>query len=246
MARIRLDELLVKRGLVASRSRGADAIRRGVVTVDGKTAAKPGQAVAADAQIEIDDPASDYVSRAALKLNSALEHFSFDPSGRNCLDIGSSTGGFTQVLLERGAAHVTAVDVGREQLAAALRDDPRVTAFEGTDARSLTRDLVPEEITGVVADVSFISLTKALPAALGLAAPDCWLVTLIKPQFEVAPKQIGKGGIVRDEAARDHAVKNIREWLESQPEWDVTGVVPSPITGGDGNTEYLLGAVKAP
>lgn len=243
-ARIRLDELLVRRGLVASRSRGADAIRRGTVSVDGMPARKAGQPVAEDARIDIDDAASDYVSRGALKLRHALAEFSFDPSGRHCLDIGASTGGFTQVLLEHGANHVTCVDVGRDQFADKLRDDPRVTLLEGTDARKLTRALVPDPATALVADVSFISLTKALPAALELAAPGAWLVALVKPQFEVGPAHVGKGGVVRDEAVRDAAVVRVREWLDGQPGWRVTGIVPSPITGGEGNVEFLLGAEK--
>jgi len=241
--RIRLDDLLVQRDLVASRSRGADAIRRGAVTVEGKTARKAGQRVAADAQVRIDDAASHFVSRSALKLDHALGSFDFDPAGRSCLDIGASTGGFTQVLLERGAAHVTAVDVGKDQLATSIRDNPKVTALEGTDARKLTRDHVPENVTAIVADVSFISLTKAIPEALKLAAPGCWFVALIKPQFEVGLGHVGKGGIVRDETAREMAAMRVRDWLESQSGWEVKDVVPSPIKGGNGNIEFLIGAV---
>lgn len=244
MVRVRLDELLVRRGLVASRSRGADAIRRGAVTVDGTLARKAGQPVAENVRIEIDDAAAGYVSRGALKLRHALETFSFDPSGLRCFDIGASTGGFTQVLLEHGARHVTCVDVGRDQLAERLRDDPRVTLLEGTDARKLTRALVPEPVTVLVADVSFISLTKALPVALELAAPGAWLVALIKPQFEVGPAHVGKGGVVRDEAARDAAVASVRDWLGGQRGWRLTGCIASPIKGGEGNVEFLLGAEK--
>ncbi len=244
-ARIRLDELLVRRGLVASRSRGADAIRRGTVTVDGEPARKAGQPVAADARIELDDAASNYVSRGALKLCHGLDAFSFDPSGRRCLDIGASTGGFTQVLLEHGARHVTSVDVGHDQFAERLRDNPKVTLLEGTDARALTRDLVPEPVNAIVADVSFISLAKVLSAALELAAPGCWLVALVKPQFEVGPGHVGKGGVVRDDAARDAAVVRVGDWIDGQPGWNVTGVIDSPIKGGDGNIEFLLGAEKS-
>ncbi len=243
-ARIRLDELLVRRGLVASRSRGADAIRRGTVSIDGVPARKAGQPVAEDVQVEIDDATAGYVSRGALKLRHALEVFSFDPSGLQCLDIGASTGGFTQVLLEHGANHVTCIDVGRDQLAERLRDDPRVTLLEGTDARELTRTLVPEPVDALVADVSFISLTKALPAALELAAPGAWLVALIKPQFEVGPAYVGKGGVVRDEAARGAAVASVRDWLGGQRGWHLTGCIASPIKGGQGNIEFLLGAEK--
>ncbi|MDA7948427.1 MAG: TlyA family RNA methyltransferase [Hyphomicrobiaceae bacterium] len=243
-SRIRLDELLVQRGFVTSRSRGADAVRRGTVTVDGRVATKAGQSVAPGARIDIDDPALNYVSRGALKLKHALDEFSFDPSGCGCLDIGASTGGFTQILFEHDAAHVTAVDVGRDQFSSELRGDPRVTVLEGTDARALSRDLVPEEIHGIVADVSFISLTKALPVALDLGAQGCWLIALIKPQFEVGPKQVGKGGVVRDDAVRRAAAESVRNWIDGQPGWNVIDIVASPITGGDGNAEFLLGAVK--
>lgn len=213
-----------------------------MVTIDGTVAAKPGQLLAGDAELAVAEDAGHYVSRGAFKLIAALDAFGFDPSGRHALDIGASTGGFTQVLLERGGVHVTAVDVGQGQMADWLRRDPRMTVLENTDARNLTPDMIKEPVTAITADVSFISLTKALPAALSLAAPGCWLVALIKPQFEVGRKAVGKGGIVRDAAAREKAVDQVRDWLEAQPGWRVAGVIESPIAGGDGNQEYLVGA----
>lgn len=237
----RLDVLLVTRGLAATRSRAGDLIRRGAVTVDGQPAAKSGQLVSEDAVLCVADESGRYVSRGAFKLIAGLDAFGFDPSGRNALDIGASTGGFTQVLLERGAAHVTAVDVGHGQLSEQIAADPRVTGLEGTDARSLDRGAVPGEITAIVADVSFISLTKALPPILALASPGCWLVALVKPQFEAGREAVGKGGIVRDETARRASVEKTEAWISAQPGWTVSGIVESPIKGGDGNIEYLLG-----
>jgi 23S rRNA (cytidine1920-2'-O)/16S rRNA (cytidine1409-2'-O)-methyltransferase len=240
--RDRLDILLVARGLAATRSRARDLIKRGAVRVNNVLADKPARMTLQDVLLEITGDASRYVSRGAEKLIAALDKFGFDPQGRHALDVGASTGGFTQVLLERGAAKVTAVDVGKGQLNAILKDDPRVRALEDTDARKLTSALVPEPVTAITADVSFISSTKALPAALKLAAPGCWLVALIKPQFEAGPQAVGKGGVVRDETVRQGAVESVRDWLESQPGWKVAGVIESPITGGDGNIEFLIGA----
>jgi len=238
----RLDVLLVTRGLAATRSRARDLVRRGAVTIEGHPAAKPGQLVSENAVLCVADEAGRYVSRGALKLIAGLDAFGFDPAGRNALDIGASTGGFTQVLLERGAAHVTAIDVGHGQLAEVIASDPRVTGLEGTDARSLDRGTVPGEITAIVADVSFISLTKALPPVLALASPGCWLVALVKPQFEAGREAVGKGGVVRSETARGAAVEKVKAWMSSQSGWTVSGIVESPIKGGDGNMEYLLGA----
>ncbi|MFQ5625959.1 MAG: TlyA family RNA methyltransferase [Methyloligellaceae bacterium] len=238
----RLDILLVARGLAATRSRARDLIRRGAVRVNGVRAGKPARMTPEDASLDIAGDASRYVSRGAVKLNAALDAFGFDPEGCHALDVGASTGGFTQVLLERGAAQVTAADVGKGQLHESLRNNPRVRALEGTDARELTPALVPEPVMAITADVSFISLAKAMPAALGLAASGCWLAALIKPQFEAGPEAVGKGGVVRDEAVRKRAVESVRGWLESQPGWKVAGVIESPITGGDGNIEFLIGA----
>lgn len=216
------------------------------MSVNGAAITKPGQSIAADTVLDVAEDAGRYVSRGAFKLVAALDSFSFDPAGRNALDVGASTGGFTQVLLERGAAHVTAVDVGRDQLRQELRADPRVTALESTDARALTQAVVPSPVTAIVVDVSFVSIAKVLPAVLKLAAPGSWLVSLVKPQFEAGRAAVGKGGIVRNEADRQRAVDSARAWLESQSGWQVRGVAASPITGGDGNLEYLIGAVFRP
>lgn len=242
--RLRLDQLLVARGLAATRSRARDAILRGAVSVGGVLADRPGVTVGTDAEIAIDDDARRYVSRGALKLAAALDRFGFSPLGRIALDIGASTGGFTEVLLERGAERVFAVDVGHDQLHPRLRADRRVEPLEGTNARDLTRDQVPVSPAALVADVSFISLRLALPAALDLAAPGAWLVALVKPQFEAGRDAVGKGGIVRDAALAQSCVADIAKWLGEQPGWRVEGILPSPIAGGDGNREYLVGAQR--
>jgi 23S rRNA (cytidine1920-2'-O)/16S rRNA (cytidine1409-2'-O)-methyltransferase len=243
--RIRLDDLLVRRGLFATRSRARDAIERGTVSVGGTPALKPGVKLADDAEINVDDPASRYVSRAALKLAAGLDVFKFDPGELTALDLGASTGGFTQVLLQRGARHVLAVDVGRDQMNATLRSDPRVTCIEGLNARDLTSAdlgrLVPQAL---VCDVSFISLKLALPPALTLAAPGAWGVFLVKPQFEAGRAAIGKGGLLRDKEDADRIAADLTDWLNNQPGWRSTGLTPSPIRGQDGNREFLLGGVK--
>lgn len=240
---MRLDLTLVERGLVPSRARARDAIRRGAVRVGGRAVTKAGAEVPTDAPLALDDPASAYVSRAALKLITGLDAFGIDPHELNALDIGASTGGFTQVLLEHGATHVTALDVGHGQLARALRDDVRVETIEGLNARDLTADHVPRRPELVVADVSFISLRLALPPALDLAAPGARCVLLVKPQFEVGRAGVGKGGIVAPDLA-ERAAHELRDWLDAVPGWSSLGLVPSPITGGDGNREWLLGGAK--
>jgi len=243
--RLRLDQLLVDRGLFPTRSRARDAVARGTVRVDGKSATKPGMAIAPDAHIVVDDPASAYVSRAALKLIAGLDHFGIDVTGRTALDIGASTGGFTQVLLERGAAHVIAVDVGHDQLHESLRSDPRVTNHEGLNARTLDRShLEGRKIDLVVSDVSFISLKLALPPALALAETGSHCVLLVKPQFEAGREAIGKGGILRDPADGERVADDLAAWLEALPGWRTLGLCPSPIEGGDGNREYLLAGIK--
>ena len=191
----------------------------------------------------MEDPAAGYVSRAALKLLAALEAFPLDVEGRVCVDIGASTGGFTQVLLERGAARVHAIDVGHGQLADLLRDDPRVVCLEGLNARHLTAAHLPEPPDIIVSDVSFISLTLALPPVLALARPGAQLRALVKPQFEAGPEHVGKGGIVRDERVHRQVLERIRAWLESEG-WEVAGIIPSPVTGSDGNREFLLAASR--
>lgn len=238
----RLDQILVAQGLAPSRSRASDAIARGCVRVDGAVVKKPGILVSGGAAIEVDDPAASYVSRAALKLIRALDAFELDPAGRTCLDIGASTGGFTQVLLERGAARVFAVDVGHGQLHEHLARDPRVVAMEGVNARFLTRAEIPEPAEAIVADVSFIGLKLVLSAALKLAAPDCILAALVKPQYELGQGALGKGGVVRDPALARQAAEALGEWVTAQPGWHMIGIAPSPLKGGDGNAEYLIGA----
>lgn len=244
-SRVRLDELLVHRGFFGSRSRARDAIERGTVKVDGMLAAKPGAGVAQDAAITVEDPARGYVSRAALKLLSGLDCFGLDPSGRQALDIGASTGGFTQVLLERGVRHVTAIDVGHGQMDASLRADARVSCLEGLNARDLDAThlggVVPDFL---VSDVSFISLRLALPPALKLASPGAIGVFLVKPQFEAGREAIGKGGLLRDPDEGARVAESLRDWLDGAPGWRSLGLCPSPIEGGDGNREYLLAGVK--
>jgi 23S rRNA (cytidine1920-2'-O)/16S rRNA (cytidine1409-2'-O)-methyltransferase len=239
-ARQRLDEALVARGLFPSRSRARDAVLRGTVKVDGEKASKPSQPVGAGSVLTIEDPAHAYVSRAALKLKHGLAQFGISAAGKTCLDIGASTGGFTQVLLEEGAAHVTAIDVGHGQM---KLDDPRITLIEGLNARDLCADHLGGPVDLVVCDVSFISLKLALPPALALAEQGAMLVTLIKPQFEAGRDAVGKGGIVTDPLEHERVCGEIAEFLRGEG-WQVLGVTASPVAGGDGNREFLVGAVK--
>jgi 23S rRNA (cytidine1920-2'-O)/16S rRNA (cytidine1409-2'-O)-methyltransferase len=203
---------------------------------------KPGQQVAGDLALELRQDEQPYVSRGGLKLAHALDHFRLDPTGRTALDLGASTGGFTDVLLRRGIGRVYAVDVGYGQLDWRLRNDPRVRVLERLNARNLTRTEVPEPVDAVVADVSFISLRLALPAALALTAPAAWLVALIKPQFEVGKGRVGKGGVVRDPALHQAVCDDIARWLADEQGWQVMGIVESPITGPKGNREFLIAA----
>jgi 23S rRNA (cytidine1920-2'-O)/16S rRNA (cytidine1409-2'-O)-methyltransferase len=243
--RMRLDELLVARGVFASRSRARDAIERGTVRVEGRIAAKAGQTVPDDAAIEVDDPARRYVSRAALKLIAGLDHFGLDPKDALALDIGASTGGFTQVLLERRARHVVALDVGHRQFDGALAADPRVTLLEGLNARDLTlAQLGGRRPDFIVCDVSFISLKLALPPALDLAAAGARGVFLVKPQFEAGRDAIGKGGLLRDPDLGPRIAEDLRWWLDAIAGWRALGLCPSPIEGGDGNREFLLAGSK--
>lgn len=238
-SRVRLDLALEQRGLLPSRARARDAILRGTVSVNGATAAKPNQMVGPEDAITLADPAAAYVSRAALKLIAGLDAAAISPAGLVCLDIGASTGGFTQVLLERGAARVHAVDVGHGQLHERLRDDPRVIAMEGLNARLLTREHIPEPIDLLVCDISFVSLAKVLAAPLALCGPDAQAVILFKPQFEVGREHIGKGGIVTDEAATRAGLAAAIGFVEAQG-FSHRLSIPSPISGGDGNREIVL------
>ncbi|MDL2401133.1 TlyA family RNA methyltransferase [Rhizobium mayense] len=240
----RLDQLLVSLSLFASRSRARDAIQRGTVTVDGKVVSKPGALFTEDAEIAIDDPAQDYVSRAALKLVAALDHFQLDPRGRHCLDVGASTGGFTEVLLLRGAAHVTAIDVGHGQMHPRISADPRVTNIEGLNARNLTAEDIGEPVTLIVSDVSFISLKLALAPALAFAEPRSHCVLLVKPQFEAGREAIGKAGLLKDPSSAPTVAAELERWLIEDMGWRSLGLIPSPIAGGDGNQEFLLAGIK--
>lgn len=243
--RLRLDELLVRRGLFASRSRARDAIDRQTVRIAGQLASKPGLAVSVHADLSVDDPARGYVSRAALKLLAGLGAFHVDPGQRLCLDIGASTGGFTEVLLQRGASGVIAIDVGHGQLAACLAGDLRVEAREGLNARDLTEvDLGGRQPEIIVCDVSFISLKLALPPALALAAPGAQGVFLVKPQFEAGRAAIGRGGLLKDPALAGAVAADLSQWLDQVPGWRSLGTVESPIEGGGGNREFLLGGIK--
>lgn len=241
----RADLELVARGLFESRARAQAAIAAGLVRVDGRLVTKASDRIAGTAHIEA-APEHPFVSRGGVKLSAALDAWSIDAAGSIALDIGASTGGFTDVLLKRGAARVTAVDTGRDQLHASLRTDPRVTVMERTDIRRLTPADLARRPDLVVIDVSFISLALVLPAALALAAPGATLVALIKPQFEVGRSHVGRGGVVRDVAAREAAVARITALLETAGA-SMLGLIESPIEGGDGNVEYLLGArLQAP
>ncbi len=241
----RLDQLLVTLDLVASRARARDAISRGTVTVNGRVVTKPSLTFPSNAEISIDDPAQDYVSRAALKLVAALDHFQLDPTGHECLDIGASTGGFTEVLLMRGAEHVTAIDVGHGQMHPRLLDHPRVTNLEGVNARYLTpEDYDEREITFIVSDVSFISLKLALAPALELAEPGAVCVLLVKPQFEAGRDAISKAGLLKEPETAPAVAAELERWLAEDMGWESLGLIPSPITGGDGNQEFLLAGRK--
>ena len=239
--KLRLDAALVERGLVESRARAQALILAGLVYLGEVKAIKAGQAVAADAAITVRGRDHPWVSRGGIKLAHAINHFALDPSDVVAMDIGSSTGGFTDVLLHHGAAHVFAVDSGTNQLAWKLRSDPRVTVLEQTSARVLTPAMMDRPATWVVCDASFIGLAKVLERPLALAAPVCRLVALIKPQFEVGRGEVGKGGVVRDPALHARVCDEVRAWLESAG-WAIDGIVESPITGPEGNVEFLIAA----
>lgn len=236
----RADLELVARGLAQSRGRARALIEAGKVTLDGQTVGRVAEIVEPEQVLALSEPDHPFVSRGALKLVAALDHFGIDPTGRNCLDIGASTGGFTDVLLQRGVRHVTAIDVGRDQLHESLKQRPDVTSLEGMNARDLTLDDLPQSPDLIVCDASFISLTLVLAPALALAAPGAWVIALVKPQFEAGRAALGKGGVVRDAKVRDEVRQRLTEWLSDQPGWQVLGSIESPITGPKGNIEYLL------
>ena len=235
--------MLVSRGLAESRTRAQALIMAGTVFSGERKIAKAGDMLAEDAALEVRSKDHPWVSRGGLKLDHGFAHFGFDVVGSIALDVGSSTGGFTDVLLTRGAAKVYAVDVGTNQLAWKLRQDPRVIVHEQTNARTLDANIIPEPIDIVVCDASFISLTKVLEAPLKLAKPGAKLVALVKPQFEAGREEVGKGGVVRDPDVHERVCAQAKDWVVSQG-WTVLGVTPSPITGPEGNVEFLLGAVR--
>ena len=240
----RADQLLVEKGHAASRTEAQAAIRAGLVRVDGEVLVKPSRNIEDSAAIEYAKP-HPFVSRGGVKLAAALDHFELSPEGLVCLDIGASTGGFTEVLLAGGAAQVYAVDVGHGQMHARIQRDPRVVRRDGVNARDLSIAHVPQAPGAVVADVSFIGLKLALPPALDLAASGAWLVALVKPQFEVGRLWVGKGGVVRDAEMQREAVADIKQFIASQSRWSVIGHIESPIQGGEGNREFLIAAQKA-
>ncbi|MGA9580960.1 MAG: TlyA family RNA methyltransferase [Allosphingosinicella sp.] len=244
MMKSRADQMLVDRGLVESRAKAQALILAGLVFSGERKIEKAGQALAGDAPLEVRGKEHPWVSRGGIKLAHALGHFGWDVTGAVALDVGSSTGGFTDVLLQKGAAKVFAVDVGTNQLAWKLRQDPRVVVHEKTNARYLTDAVVTEPVDIVVCDASFISLAKVLDTALGFAKPGGRLVALVKPQFEAERGEIGKGGVVRDPEIHSRVCANARLWVEGQG-WKVAGLVESPITGPEGNKEFLLAAQRA-
>ena len=236
----RVDQLLVERGLAESRSRAQALVMAGVVFQGERRIDKPGATVPDDGALAVRGQDHPWVSRGGLKLAHGIERFGVDPAGRVCLDIGASTGGFTDVLLHRGAAKVYAVDVGHGQFAWKLRTDPRVVVLEKTNARHLTRDLVPDPLGAIVCDASFIGLETVLPAGMALAAPGAWLIALIKPQFQAGRAQVGRGGVVRDPNVHEAVCHDVRAWLDGQPGWSVAGIEESPVTGPEGNREFLI------
>jgi len=241
-AKQRLDTLLVARGLAESRAKAQALAIAGLVYSGERRLDKPGQMLAEDAPLECRGRGHPYVSRGGVKLAHALDHFAIDPTGAVALDIGASTGGFTDVLLQRGAAKIFAVDVGHGQLDWRLRQDERVVVLERCNARHLTRSEIPQAPDLVVCDASFIGLETVLPAALALAAPGAALIALIKPQFEVGKGRVGKGGVVRDPALHEEVRARIAAWLAAQPGWTVLGLTESPLRGPEGNVEFLIAA----
>lgn len=242
--KIRLDQLLTERGLAESRARAQSLVMAGLVFSGSQRLDKPGLKLGHDVDLTVKGRDHPWVSRGGLKLVAGLDAFGTRVEGRICLDVGASTGGFTDVLISRGAAKVYAVDVGHGQLAWKLRQDPRVVVLERTNARMLSRELVPEPVDVLVCDASFIGLKVVLPAPMTLAAPGCDMIALIKPQFEVGRENVGKGGVVRDPALHEAVCRDIEGWMNAQPGWRTVGITESPILGPEGNREFLIGAVK--
>jgi len=240
LAKRRADQLLVERGLADTRAKAQALILAGLVSTAGRRVDKPGTALAEETPLAVAGPDHPWVSRGGVKLAAALDHFAISVAGMAALDIGASTGGFTDVLLARGAARVHAVDVGHGQLAWKLRQDPRVVVHERVNARYLSAAEIPEPIDLITCDASFIGLATLLPAPLALAAERAALVALIKPQFEAGPKDVGKGGVVRDPAVHQAVCERIAAWVGAQPGWSVVGITESPIQGPAGNREFLL------
>jgi 23S rRNA (cytidine1920-2'-O)/16S rRNA (cytidine1409-2'-O)-methyltransferase len=239
----RVDQLLVERGLAESRARAQALILAGLVFSGDRKIDKAGQAMAMDVPLEVRGRDHPWVSRGGIKLAHGLAHFGWDVAGAVAMDVGSSTGGFTDVLLTHGAVRVYAVDSGTNQLAWKLRSDPRVIVHEQTSARILTADHIPEPIDILVCDASFISLAKVLERPLTFAAPGARLIALIKPQFEAGRDEVGKGGVVRDPAVHDRVCGEVRAWMEGAG-WAVEGIETSPITGPEGNVEFLIAACR--
>ena len=245
MAKRRADQLLVDQGLAESRTRAQALILAGIVSAAGKRVDKPGTELPDDTELAVAGRDHPWVSRGGIKLERALDHFAIPVAGATALDIGASTGGFTDVLLARGAARVHAVDVGRGQLAWKLRQDPRVIAHDGVNARYLNATQIPDAIDLITCDTSFIGLATVLPASLALVADRARLVALIKPQFEAGPAAVERGGVVRDPAVHRAVCERVADWLGAQPGWTVVGIVESPIQGPAGNREFLLYARRA-
>jgi 23S rRNA (cytidine1920-2'-O)/16S rRNA (cytidine1409-2'-O)-methyltransferase len=242
---VRLDRALVERGILPTRARAQAAIKAGQVRIDGAAATKASQSVAEGASLSVEGLDQQWVSRAALKLVGALDVFPVNPEGLIALDVGASTGGFSEVLLTNGAAKIYAIDVGHGQLAPEIASDARVVSLEKTNAKDLTADLIQDPIDLIVSDVSFIGLEKALPVPLGFARAGAELIALVKPQFEVGPGKVGKGGIVKERGLHAQVCKRIEDWLQNEMGWVVKGLIDSPIEGSDGNIEFLIYAEKS-
>jgi 23S rRNA (cytidine1920-2'-O)/16S rRNA (cytidine1409-2'-O)-methyltransferase len=243
MAKLRADQMLVDRGLAESRTRAQALIMAGLAFAGERKIDKPGQMLAEETVIEVRGRDHPWVSRGGIKLAHGLDHFGWEVTGAVAIDVGSSTGGFTDVLLTRGAARVYAVDSGTNQLAWKLRQDPRVIVHEQTSARILTQAHIPESVDLIVCDASFIGLAKVLDVPMGFAKPDARLLALIKPQFEAGREEVGKGGVIRDPEIHARVCREVAEWLEFKG-WNVAGIAQSPITGPEGNVEFLIAAQR--